>query len=438
MAGAGLLVAQLALPGMAAVALFAAGSPPWWQARLALVAAGLPLVAVLAARRHRVELIGYAVTGAVVAVTVPGLAPLVVAGDEPLALYAALAALGVALVALRDRPAAEEREPARSGVLLAAGGTLTAVAVLAALPTVLIALVSPYGSRERVWSGCPGRRRPDGVPRRGGTRRAGGGRRAGRSSAPPVGAARAAVRRSRAAGAAHRGRRALAGAAGRCPARRAGRAAARRAGPGPHGARTDRRTGGRGAGGLRRGGSAGHPRRDARCRGALLVAAVVVAVGGRRVEVRVVGCLAAVGAAAALAVTAPLAGGLPLRVAAYPLLGWPHWCWPPRPCRRPAWGGCWMLPRRPSRWWRRRSPSRRRGTSPPSACSGCRRRAATVAPGEPAGRRWAFAGIAAGSELLGAWVLLAAGGSACWRRTQCRQPRSPSARVCWRCVPGPG
>ncbi|MCG5455002.1 hypothetical protein PSH03_006067, partial [Micromonospora sp. PSH03] len=30
--------------------------------------------------------------------------------------------------------------------------------------------------------------------------------------------------------------------------------------------------------------------------------------------------------------------------------------------------------------------------------------------GEPAGRRWAFAGIAAGSELLGAWVLLAAGG----------------------------
>ncbi|GAB3954514.1 hypothetical protein GCM10027614_61740 [Micromonospora vulcania] len=30
--------------------------------------------------------------------------------------------------------------------------------------------------------------------------------------------------------------------------------------------------------------------------------------------------------------------------------------------------------------------------------------------GEPTGRRWGFAGIAAGCELLGAWVLLAAGG----------------------------
>ncbi|MCF0094807.1 SCO7613 C-terminal domain-containing membrane protein [Micromonospora sp. MH99] len=30
--------------------------------------------------------------------------------------------------------------------------------------------------------------------------------------------------------------------------------------------------------------------------------------------------------------------------------------------------------------------------------------------GEPAGRRWRFAAIAAGSELIGAWVLLAAGG----------------------------
>ena len=93
-AGAGLLAAQLALPGIAAVALFAAGAPPWWQARAALIAAGLPLAAVLAVRRQRVHLSGYAVTGAVVAVAVPGLAPLVVAGQEPVTLYAALAALG--------------------------------------------------------------------------------------------------------------------------------------------------------------------------------------------------------------------------------------------------------------------------------------------------------------------------------------------------------
>ena len=30
------------------------------------------------------------------------------------------------------------------------------------------------------------------------------------------------------------------------------------------------------------------------------------------------------------AVTAPLAGGLPLRAAAYPCWRWPRWCWPPR------------------------------------------------------------------------------------------------------------
>ncbi|WP_433312576.1 hypothetical protein ACQP0U_27515 [Micromonospora sp. CA-269861] len=150
------------------MALFAAGAPPWWQARLALAAAGLSLVAALAARRHRVELIGYAVTGAVVAVTVPALAPLVGAGEEPLALYAALAALGVAFVvcwlpsasasgqaALGDRPMAAERESARSALVLAAGGTLVVVAVLAALPTVLTALVSPHGGRDRVWAGVP-------------------------------------------------------------------------------------------------------------------------------------------------------------------------------------------------------------------------------------------------------------------------------------------
>ncbi|MEV4500001.1 hypothetical protein AB0J84_30435, partial [Micromonospora arborensis] len=132
-AGVGLLVAQLALPGVAAVALFAGGAPPWWQARLALVAAGLPLVAVLAARRHRVELTGYAVAGAVVAMTVPGLAPLVAAGSEPLALYAALATLGVTLVARWDRPVVGGHESTRPG-LLVAGGALAAVAVLAALP----------------------------------------------------------------------------------------------------------------------------------------------------------------------------------------------------------------------------------------------------------------------------------------------------------------
>ena len=40
---------------IAAVALFAAGAPPWWQARAALAAAALSLVAALAVRRHRAD-----------------------------------------------------------------------------------------------------------------------------------------------------------------------------------------------------------------------------------------------------------------------------------------------------------------------------------------------------------------------------------------------
>lgn len=411
-AGVGLLVAQLALPGMAAVALFAAGSPPWWQARLALVAGGLPLVAMLAARRHRVELIGYAVTGAVVAVTVPGLAPLVVAGDEPLALYAALAALGVVLVALRDRPAAEEREPARSGVVLAAGGTLTAVAVLAALPTVLSALVSPHGGRERVWSGVPPVVADPTVFPVGvalvvlAVAAALAGRRLRLSVLPalPFGAAALPVLLIAVgvpwpvlpAAVLLVGLAALLLAA-LGPARPALAPIAVPVGvvlvaSGVVGLLVTR------AGTLA-------------AEGALLVAAVVVAVGARRVAVRVAGCLAAVGAASALAVTAPLAGGLPLRAAAYPLLG----------------VAALVLAAATV-------PQARLGRVLDAAAQAVALVAAALAVeaarhlatvcvlwgvavalrllrrGEPAGRRWAFAGIAAGSELLGAWVLLAAGG----------------------------
>ncbi|TNH23440.1 hypothetical protein FHG89_27145, partial [Micromonospora orduensis] len=186
-AGAGLLVAQVALPGVAALAAFAAGAQPWWQARLAVAAAVLPLVAVLAARRHRADLTAYAVTGAVGAVAVPGLAPLVAAGNEPIALYAALAAVVVALVARWDRPTAQVETPSTAGGpsavgaapvvggpsmvggsstvrgpsasrrpgTLVVGGALAGVAVLAALPTVLNALVSPYDGGGRIWSGVP-------------------------------------------------------------------------------------------------------------------------------------------------------------------------------------------------------------------------------------------------------------------------------------------
>ncbi|MEE3918436.1 hypothetical protein V2I01_07145 [Micromonospora sp. BRA006-A] len=55
----------------------------------------------------------------------------------------------------------------------------------------------------------------------------------------------------------------------------------------------------------------------------------------------------------------------------------------------------------------------------------------------PAGRR-VLAAVAAGSELVGAWLLLAAGGWSCWRRTRCRRRRSPWVPGCWRCGADPG
>ncbi|WP_433126961.1 SCO7613 C-terminal domain-containing membrane protein [Micromonospora sp. CA-240977] len=433
-AGGGLLVAQLAVPGIAAVALFAAGAPPWWQARLALVAAGLSLVAVLAARRHRTELTGYAVTGAVVAVTAPGLTPLVVAGHEPLPLYAALAALGVALVVRWDRPEAVADQPARSGEpplafvrsgpVLAAGGALALVAVLAALPRVVTALVSPYDGPAGIWSGVPsvvadpaalpvglalvvlavaavlaaGRRvRPAALP------------------ASPVAAAvlpalpfvaaalpvllvaigtpwpvlPAAVL--------------LAGLAALLLAALAVRPAFA-----PVVVPVGVVFTASGVAGLlaTRAGTLA-------AQGVLLVAAVVVAVGARAVGVRVTGCLAAVGAASALAVTAPLAGGLPLRAAAYPLLA----------------VAALVLAVATAA-----SPRRRVGRVLDAAAQAVALVAAVLAVevarhlatvcvlwgaavalrllrrGEPGGRRWVFAGIAAGSKLLGAWVLLVAGG----------------------------
>ncbi|MCX5120657.1 hypothetical protein OG992_26080 [Micromonospora sp. NBC_00362] len=426
-AGVGLLVGQLALPGIAAVAMFAAGEPPWWQARLALAAAGLSLVAALAARRQRVELIGYAVTGAVAAVTVPGLAPLVGAGDEPLVLYAALAALGVTFVAcwlpsasapgqaaLGDRSAAHGRESARSALLLAAGGTLAVVAVLAALPTVLTALGSPYGGGNRVWSGVSTVVADPTVLPVGFALLvvAVAGALAGRRFGLPVPPALPFVAAALpvlliAIGAPWPMLPAAVLLAGLAALLFTALAAARPAltpvavpvgvvlvASGVLGLLATR------AGTLA-------------AEGALLVAAVAIAAGARRFEVRVAGCLAAVGAASALAVTAPLAGGLPLRAAAYPLLT----------VAALVLAAAAVTPARVRLGRVLDAASQAVALVAAVLAVEAARHLATVCVlwgvavalrllrrGEPAGRRWAFAGIAAGSELLGAWVLLAAGG----------------------------
>ncbi|MEH1168601.1 hypothetical protein V6V47_24770, partial [Micromonospora sp. CPCC 205539] len=307
-AGVGLLVALLPLPGIAAVALFAAGAPPWWQARAALFVAALPLVALLVVRRHRPQLIGYAATGAAVGVTAAALAPLVAVGDEPIVLYAALATLGVAVAGRRP-------------VLVVAGVVVAAVAVLAALPALVAALATPYGSPGPIWSGAPTV--------------------VADPAALATGLALAVL--ALAAVLARRGDHpsllpALPFAAAALPvllvavgapwpvlpvavllagvaALLLATLAAHRPALAPVAAPVGAVLAVAGVVGLlaTRGGTFA-------AEGVLLVAAVIVAVGARIVEVRVAGSLVAVGSAVALAVTAPLADGLTLRAAAYPVL----------------------------------------------------------------------------------------------------------------------
>ncbi|WP_422736706.1 SCO7613 C-terminal domain-containing membrane protein [Micromonospora sp. WMMD729] len=444
-AGGGLLVAQLTLPGLAAVALFAAGAPPWWQARVALAAAGLSLVATLAVRGRRADLLGYAVTGGVVAVLAAGVAPLLAAGDEPVSLYAALAALGVALVARWGDPSTSADEPAApveqstgesagaggmavggpatiggseavgpAGLLAAAGVVLAGVVVLAALPAIGKALLVPYGIPGPVWSGAPTAAADRGLF--------------------PAGLALVALAVAAAAGSRVRPPvlTAVPFAAAALPVLLVALgapwpvlpAATLLAGvsalllaalvtPRPALASIVVPTGGvlvaAGVTGL----LATRPGTLA-AEGALLVAAVVVAVGARVGAVRVAGSVAAVGAACALAVTAPLAAGQPVRAAAYPLLG----------------VAVLVLAAAALASGRRVAVGRVLDAAAQAVAlvaavlavesarplaTVCVLWGAAVAlrllrRGEPAGRRWRFAAIAAGSELIGAWVLLAAGG----------------------------
>ncbi|KAB1944391.1 hypothetical protein F8271_09185, partial [Micromonospora sp. ALFpr18c] len=315
----------------------------------------------------------------------------------------------------------------RPGVLVVAGAVLGAVAVLAALPTMLSALVSPYGSGGRLWSGVPTV--------------------VADSAAYPVGLALVAL--AVAAVLAGRPSRlpvlaALPFAAGALPVLLvavgvpwpvlpgavllAGVAAlllAALAAPRPALAPTAVPVGAvlvaSGVLGLfaTRAGTLA-------AEAVLLVTAVIVAVGARTVEVRVVGYLAAVGAASALAVTAPLAAGQPLRSAAYPLLAVAALVLAVAAATSPA--------RAVAATSRTATAQARPGRVLDAAAQVVALVAAVLAVevarhlatvcvlwgvavalrllrrGEPAGRRWTFAGIAAGSELVGAWVLLAAGG----------------------------
>ncbi|MEU5947888.1 hypothetical protein ABZ793_20315 [Micromonospora sp. NPDC047465] len=465
-AGVSLAVASPAVPAVAAVALIAAGAPAWWQARAALAAVAVLPVGLLAVRRHWPDLRAYASVGLAVAVAPVGLAPVVVPADESVALYAAVAVLLVTLSGA-----------ARSDtVLRVAGVGLLVVSLAAAAPVALTVLLAPYGGVSP-WSGAPAvepvpeafpvgvalaalavaallAARPDrtvpgavwtGAGKSGAVGGGAGTPGAFGSGAGMPGAAGAGGGASARGGWWRAALVALPFAATALPVLLVAAGAPWPVAPAatlavgvvavlvaalaaprpllaPVGVPVGLALTASGLLGLlatRAGTLAGL--------GVLVMAATVVGVAARRDDARLVGRLVAVAAATGLAVTAPLAGGLPLRAAAFSVLAVAVLTL----AAAALLGG-------------HRAPvgaaPARQGSAPAAVLDaaaqavalvalllavGALRHAAAVCvlwgaavalrvlrPGEPAGRRWAFAGIAGGSELLGGWLLLAAGGVA--------------------------
>jgi hypothetical protein len=179
--------------------------------------------------------------------------------------------------------------------------------------------------------------------------------------------------------------------------------------------------------------------------GVLVVAGAVAGAAGRPAEARLAGWLGAVAAATGFAVTASLAGGLPLRTAGFAVLAVAavtlhavpalrsRTVGPPEPAR-PVGGGASPEPAGSAR---AAGPARVDAAVTLEAAAqavallallltgGALRHAAAVCVlwglavavrvlrrGETPARRWGLAAVAGGSELLGGWLLLAAGGVA--------------------------
>ncbi|MGC4803529.1 SCO7613 C-terminal domain-containing membrane protein [Micromonospora sp. DT233] len=440
-AGTALAVALLAAPAAVTVAAFAAGAPPWWQARVALAAVVLPLVALLAVRRRWPELTGYASVAFAAVTVLAGLAPLVVRADEPVTLYAALAVLLTVLGGPGTRPA---------GATEATGIGLLVVALLACAPAVAVALVAPHGGPALPWSGAPSGTPPPAATVTGvallvlalAAALVGrtSGRRAPEPTGPypggehplPAGGPPLGLRRPRtvlggmslaalpfvaaalpvllvAAGTPWPvvptvlllgGLAALLVAALATPASRLVAVTA------PVGVVTAA-CGLTGLLATRAGTLFGL--------GAVLVVASAVTVAGRVGPVRLGGALVAVGAATGFALTAAQAAELPLRSTSFAVLA----------VAVLTLAAAAALPagRDPARGLALDVAAQAvallavllAAGSPRHAAAGCVLWGAAVGlrllrRGESIGRRWAFAGVAGGSELLGTWLLLAAGG----------------------------
>ncbi|WFE31920.1 hypothetical protein [Micromonospora sp. WMMD975] len=494
-AGVALAVALLAVPAVFVVALLGLGAPAWWQLRGGTAAVVLPVAAVVAVRRRWPDLSGYASTGLAVALAAVGLGPLVVAGREPVGLYA-VAGVWLALAAGGGaRPAVAVR---------AVGGALAGVALLAAAPAALAVLGSlpvrpwtgpPAGTAvaaETAWAGlvllllgaaaAAYTRLAAGVPAGRAQVGAGAGMGVGADGARVgggVGAddARVGVDRTRVTGAAGSGRRWLPALAGlpfgavALPVLLAAAGAPWPAVPavvfaaGLAAVLTAAVTGARpvvpavllplGAvlGGFGFAGLLATRAGTLAALGALVVSGIVVGVTGRPAAVRLTGWLGAVVAATGFAVTAPLAAGLPLRTAGFAVLavaavtlhGAPALRTTPRlvdlglvvvrRTRYPDTAGA-TTPRSTERSGER-SAGWVLGAAGVEAAAhgvallalllagGALRYAAAVCVlwgavvavrvlrrGETRAGRRRLAAVAAGSELLGGWLLLAAGGVA--------------------------
>lgn len=166
--GVATAAALLALPGAVASVAAHLAMPPGMVLTSALAAAGVGLVGVAAVRRHVPHYLPYATAGLTGGTTLITLAALPT--DLPAALYAATAVLLVVLAELlrahtpapravtpidqSSGPAPRWTIPPERGVVLAAA-LPTALATVAIAPTLLTALIAPYGTLRHPWHGPP-------------------------------------------------------------------------------------------------------------------------------------------------------------------------------------------------------------------------------------------------------------------------------------------
>ncbi|BCL13725.1 SCO7613 C-terminal domain-containing membrane protein [Micromonospora sagamiensis] len=146
LAGPALTVALLAVPALVVVTQIELGPPLPWRLRGPAVAVGLLPVALVAVRRYWPDLQRYAGAALAGALPVAGLAPVVVPAGESVPVYLAAAVLVAAVGAAVVRP---------YGGLRVVGVALAVATGVVLVPAAFRVLVAPYGWLGSVWSGAP-------------------------------------------------------------------------------------------------------------------------------------------------------------------------------------------------------------------------------------------------------------------------------------------